>query len=65
MDRALDEIVAERHVSSLSLGGFQPRAGRLGADELTNTIHREVVGLADAVEVAVIIVIALSTLVMA
>jgi hypothetical protein len=65
MDRALDEIVAERHVRSRLCCPFQPCDGGSGSvqDSLANTLRRGVDDLADAV--VVVEMIAMITLVTA
>jgi hypothetical protein len=49
MDRALDEIVAERHVSLRWRWTVQPCLGTVLRDRLANILHREAVDLADVV----------------
>jgi hypothetical protein len=65
MDRALDEIVAERHVRSRLCCSFQPCDGGFGSAQggLANTFCRGVADLAGAV--AVVGMIAMITLVTA
>jgi hypothetical protein len=60
MDRALDEIVAERHVSSPPTIPFSLAWKALLKDRFANTTRREVVDLADAVVVVVEMIVMIS-----